>query len=449
MSSERDDFDFRSAWAVSVDEMMRHLNEHSPTILHFSGHGAGAASRSHEALYRDVESPQEAGILLHNGDEAQYVSERALARMIRSASSSTRLVVLNACYTAAFGESLRHVVDCVIGIDGAIEDGAARELSVALYRALGHRCSVGNAVEQVIATLDAKQLTDHLPVCRTRDGLLAEELFLVAPGQRSSQSAETVSGRGHDAVPLTRPEETASLPPATVTGLYDACLVHPLVNKATADALFDLLHPDLQVFLAARSLSTTEHWDRDVRDAQRASRATVLLLSLQCDAAWYLSDEVLMAVARHRASPEAHRLVLLLLEPGITSPHSIRDAPTLDAIAVGGLDGVAPELRRRLAELRKLAVAPANSVRPPGSEQTSAGPSGRDHHVLYDRLSRLTCSVFDQILTHARIDRGTLAPRTATLTERALDLAQLAALDPSLRRRVSTELDRRAPWTRR
>jgi hypothetical protein len=29
-----------------------------------------------------------------------------------------------------------------------------------------------------------------------------------------------------------------------------------------------------------------------------------------------------------------------------------------------------------------------------------------------------------------------------------LDIAQLAALDPTLCRRVSAELDRRAPWTR-
>src|SRR5215475_3311592 len=35
----RDDFQFESRWAVSIDELMRHLNELSPTVLHFSGHG--------------------------------------------------------------------------------------------------------------------------------------------------------------------------------------------------------------------------------------------------------------------------------------------------------------------------------------------------------------------------------------------------------------------------
>src|SRR5262245_22884709 len=42
MTTGRDDFDFRSRWAVSVDELMRSLNELQPTIIHFSGHGGGS-----------------------------------------------------------------------------------------------------------------------------------------------------------------------------------------------------------------------------------------------------------------------------------------------------------------------------------------------------------------------------------------------------------------------
>ena len=42
MTTGRDDFDFRSKWAVSIDEMMRYLNELQPTVIHFSGHGGGS-----------------------------------------------------------------------------------------------------------------------------------------------------------------------------------------------------------------------------------------------------------------------------------------------------------------------------------------------------------------------------------------------------------------------
>jgi hypothetical protein len=181
MTSGRDDFDFRSKWAVSVDELMRHLNELQPTILHFSGHGstgAAGSSPAHGDPRRDIAPPRGAGIFLQDERGSQYVSEHALAKMIASAAPSTRVVVLNACYSAAVAESLRHVVGCVVGMDGKIGDTAARSFAVAFYRALGNRRSVGNAVAQAVATLAAKQLPDDLPVCRTRGGLSADQIFL-------------------------------------------------------------------------------------------------------------------------------------------------------------------------------------------------------------------------------------------------------------------------------
>src|SRR5690348_13887791 len=43
MSPNRDDFRFESRWAVSIDELMRHLTEIDPTVIHLSGHGGGSA----------------------------------------------------------------------------------------------------------------------------------------------------------------------------------------------------------------------------------------------------------------------------------------------------------------------------------------------------------------------------------------------------------------------
>ena len=180
MASGRDDFDFRSKWAASVDDLMRHLNELQPTILHFSGHGSHDDAGSSGGLgdpRRDVTNARGAGIVLQEGPGSQHVSDRALAKMIVSAAPSTRVVVLNACYSAAVADSLRHEVDCVVGMDDAIADTAARSFAVAFYRALGHRRSVGNAVEQAAATLEAKH-PGARPVCATRDGLRAEQIFL-------------------------------------------------------------------------------------------------------------------------------------------------------------------------------------------------------------------------------------------------------------------------------
>ncbi len=41
MTIGRDRFRFESRWAVSIDELMRHLTELDPTVIHFSGHGGG------------------------------------------------------------------------------------------------------------------------------------------------------------------------------------------------------------------------------------------------------------------------------------------------------------------------------------------------------------------------------------------------------------------------
>lgn len=189
MSTGRDDFDLRSKWAVSIDDMMQHLNDLQPTIVHFSGHGGGAAGIQLHGdgaaadPPRDVESETDNGVgiaLQGEHREVQYVQARALAQMIGSAAPSARLVVLNACFSDALAEELDDVVDCVVGMRGAIADDAARAFAVGFYRALGARRSVGNAVAQAVAALGARQLLDeHLPICRTRKGVDADAVILV------------------------------------------------------------------------------------------------------------------------------------------------------------------------------------------------------------------------------------------------------------------------------
>jgi hypothetical protein len=192
MTPARHDFDFHSKWAVGVQAMMRHLNELHPSVVHFSGHGGTDAGGSHDharpGSQRDIEAGDEGAIYLE--DERQQrrrVTERALAQMVASAAPRARVVVLNSCYSDALADALCRVVDCVVGMRGAIGDGAALSFAVAFYRALGNRCSVGNAVDQARATLAAIQLPDeHLPVYRTRNGIDANQLFLPIADPRGS-----------------------------------------------------------------------------------------------------------------------------------------------------------------------------------------------------------------------------------------------------------------------
>src|SRR6185295_10288157 len=99
LSEARGDFDFRSKWAVGIDEMMRHLNELHPTIIHFSGHGGGSSDvylldELHRLPpdHRDIGAAPSAGLQLQGEQrQPQYVSARALSQMISTAAPSVRL----------------------------------------------------------------------------------------------------------------------------------------------------------------------------------------------------------------------------------------------------------------------------------------------------------------------------------------------------------------------
>lgn len=163
MAPHRDDFQFESRWAVGIDELMRHLTELDPTVIHFSGHGGGSA-----------------GLILQDEQgEPQQVSSRALAMMVDATAHNVRVVVLNACYSAAQAEALCAKVDCVVGMEGTIGDDAARAFASRFYFALGSRRSIGNAVAQGVATLAAKQLSDEIaPRCVTRDSVDSHKVLL-------------------------------------------------------------------------------------------------------------------------------------------------------------------------------------------------------------------------------------------------------------------------------
>jgi hypothetical protein len=188
MTTGRNDLDFRSKWAVTAEEMLRHLNELQPTIIHFSGHGySGPRDRvammsRHVACSGQRGQRNNSGLYLHGEHSSpQLITAHALRMMIATAASSARVVVLNACYSSTLASALCTVVDCVVGMAGAIRDEAARSFAVGFYRAIGNYRSVGNAVKQAVATLAVKQLPDeHLPRCRTRKGLNASQIFVSA-----------------------------------------------------------------------------------------------------------------------------------------------------------------------------------------------------------------------------------------------------------------------------
>jgi WD40 repeat protein len=219
-SGYRDRFDFVTRWAAEPLDFLRELRELKPTIVHFSGHGAGRAATTDLAEGRDVvaaavSSAEDPRGLVFDGasGRGRLVTPEAIARAVGAVDASVRLVVLNACYTAPIAEALRAHVDCVVGMSGAIHDEAARSFAIGFYGGLGEHESVAAAFKQGRAAINLDGLHDaDRPQLATRDGFDAAQLILAAeppsvfvalpcpyPGMRPFAADDANSFHGRDA----------------------------------------------------------------------------------------------------------------------------------------------------------------------------------------------------------------------------------------------------------
>jgi CHAT domain len=130
------EIEMRTEWAVKLSEIMDHLLNSKPNIVHFSGHGGGGA------IF--VEDPV---------GEAVPLSGEGLAGLIEAV-GNIECVVLNACHSADLSTATRPHVNVVIGCDESIDDEAAITFTRSFYRALAHGRDYASSFK--IATADVK-----------------------------------------------------------------------------------------------------------------------------------------------------------------------------------------------------------------------------------------------------------------------------------------------------
>jgi CHAT domain-containing protein len=252
----RDDFELRSKWAVTVDDLMRHLHDLQPTILHFSGHGRTpelAPEQRREGM-RDVIDPSDEPGLLLVGDSGQPVAPAALRHMIRAAAATVRLIVLDACYSDAQAEALRDAVGCAVGMKGRISDDAARAFAVGFYRALGYGRSIRSAYKYAAAELAGKGLAAEAePRCLVREGEAAEPMLLSSATPRA------------EVVPMAQP---AVVPAVAVAAPDDPVI--PGFGHETSEPQPDVGPPrTLAVSTAGDTRDDARHDDDDDGNADR------------------------------------------------------------------------------------------------------------------------------------------------------------------------------------
>lgn len=119
-AKHRDHFALEKIWATRVRDLRRAMQEHHPTIVHFSGHGAG-----------------EPGIILEDKQgKAQLISGAALAGFFELFADTVECVVLNACFSEIQARAIVQHIPYVIGMNDKIADNAAIEFAVAFYDSL-------------------------------------------------------------------------------------------------------------------------------------------------------------------------------------------------------------------------------------------------------------------------------------------------------------------------
>lgn len=169
-SKLRESIVFEYRHAVRVTDLLQHLNEVQPDVVHFSGHGA------------------DAGIGLHDADDSvRLLTNAELAAVLDAAPKPLKLAVFNSCNSAEQARLAVEHVDAAVGMEQTIEDESARVFAGQLYNSLGFGFSLGlafkQARQQVALTFGAISGDPSLVVAV---GLHADELVIVAPPELSS-----------------------------------------------------------------------------------------------------------------------------------------------------------------------------------------------------------------------------------------------------------------------
>lgn len=167
-SEHRDALDLLTKWAVRPSDLLQYLQQHSPHIVHFSGHG----------------SPTEELIFLDDHGKAKPVSTEALKQLFTTFKDNIRVVVLNACFSRPQAKAITEVIDCAIGMNRAIGDQAAITFAAAFYQAVGFGKSVRVAFDAGKSALMLEGIPEErTPELLVRNGVDPAAIFLIQPTQ--------------------------------------------------------------------------------------------------------------------------------------------------------------------------------------------------------------------------------------------------------------------------
>ncbi|MDZ8028053.1 MAG: AAA-like domain-containing protein [Nostoc sp. DedQUE11] len=249
----RDEFEIMTHWAVRVDDLQPILLDHTPDIVHFSGHGGG----SH-------------GLALENEiGQMQLVSSTALAGLFRLFKTDIECVFLNACYSEAQAKAIYQHINCVVGMNQAIGDIAAIKFAKGFYRALGTDRTYKEAFEFGCNAIDLQSIPESsTPMIKQRK--------LAQPRRKQVQS-----------------DQVKAVSPATNTTRVFISYRSQSPDRELAQQFFqELTAAGHEAFMAGESIRLGETWPQRIDAELERSNYFLLLLSEQSAVSEMVTEEV-------------------------------------------------------------------------------------------------------------------------------------------------------------
>lgn len=159
-SKNRDLFEIITRWAVRVDDLQPILLDHTPQIVHFSGHGGGSQ-----------------GLALENElGQMQLVSSTALGGLFKLFKANVECVFLNACYSEEQAKAIYQHIDCVVGMNQEIGDKAAIKFAKGFYRAIGSNKTYKESFEFGCNLIDLQSIPESsTPVLKIKKRSLSTQ----------------------------------------------------------------------------------------------------------------------------------------------------------------------------------------------------------------------------------------------------------------------------------
>ncbi len=165
-----------------------------------------------------------------------------------------------------------------------------------------------------------------------------------------------------------------------MTYKWDIFIGYPGPDILIARQLYDLLKNRCQVFLDCECILPGDSWMKMIQDALLASRISVFLISSSVPEAWYVNDEISLAVKLYRE--EKQRIIPVYLEgkPGRSEDfiYGLGTLACCDALADGGITGVS---KRIIQILDKLGIQTIESNNSALQSENMALP-GSDHFIM-------------------------------------------------------------------